>query len=485
MTLIPADFTPLDPGLNHVPGTVARVHLMGICGTAMAALAALLSGQGIEVRGSDAGAYPPVSDFLSAREIPVFDGYGAGNLAWGPDLVVVGNVIRRDNPEVLALAMAKTPFVSMPTALSHFFVADAVSLVVCGTHGKTTTASILASALDHAGLDPGFMIGGIVRGFEANYRLGAGPHRVLEGDEYDTAFFDKGPKFPHYRPQMAILTSVEFDHADIFADFAAVRAVFSRLAVIIPPDGILVVNHDDAAAVEIASRAGGEVISYGFGAGADWRITGICPTPAGMTFVLCGPDREIPLTVPMPGAYNAANAAAVAVLLVRLGLDDGEIAAGIAAFAGVKRRQEVRGEENGIMVIDDFAHHPTAVAATLAGLREHYPGRRLIAVFEARSNTSRRRLFQSRFVAAFDAADLVCVREPEPLRGIATDELFSAADLVCDLKRRGIAACYFDSPAAIVAFLRTGAVAGDVIAVLSNGGFDDIHAHILSMLRRR
>jgi len=458
---------------------------MGICGTAMGALAVMLAEMGMEVRGSDAGVYPPMSDFLASRDISIFDGFAPENLSWGPDLVVVGNVIRRDNPEVAALAAAKIPFLSMPQALSRFLIADAIPLVVCGTHGKTTTSAILASSLHHAGLDPGFMIGGIVKGFEANYRLVGGEYRVLEGDEYDSAFFDKGPKFPHYRPRVAILTSVEFDHADIFADLAAVKKTFSCLARVMPGDGLLVVNHDNPTAMGIAAGAGCEVVSYGFGEGAHWRIRDLVHTAGGMVFVLSGEGRRINIELPMSGDYNAANAAAVAVVLARLGLSGAEIAAGFAVFAGVKRRQEVRGEEGGVMVIDDFAHHPTAVAVTLAGLKQRYPWRRQIAVFEARSNTSRRRIFQERFARAFDSADLVCVREPEPLRGVSGDELFSASGLAGDLTARGIRAAWFRTPGDIVAFLNQESVRGDLIVILSNGGFGGIHEGILTMLRAR
>ncbi len=478
-------FHPLSEELNFIPEGVGRVHLMGVCGTAMGALAAMLSEQGVAVRGSDAAVYPPMSDFLEYRGIPVFSGYDRSNLDWDPDLVVVGNVIRRDNPEIRALAAKNIPYASMPQALARFLIAAGHSLVVCGTHGKTTTSSILAGALFAAGLDPGFMIGGILKEFDSNYRIGSGIHRVLEGDEYDTAFFDKGPKFPHYRPQTAILTSVEFDHADIFPDFAAVKDVFSRLPAIMPPDGLLVVNHDDPVAREIGQGALCDVVSYGLKEGADWRLDRITPTGTGIDFVLAGPEMSIPLSLPMPGIYNAMNAAAVAVVLSNLGLSEEKIAAGISGFAGVKRRQEVRGEAGGVTVIDDFAHHPTAVAATLAGLRDLYRGRRLVAVFEARSNTSRRNVFQDRFARAFDSADLVCVRESEPLRGVEPGELFSARRLVDDLRARGRDAHYFPAAGDIIDFLEKSLVSGDVVAVLSNGAFDDIHNHILSMLRQR
>jgi len=478
-------FAPLDPGLNRMPEAVRRVHLMGVCGTAMGALAAMLAEMGMEVRGSDSGVYPPMSDYLAARRIPVSEGFRPENLAWRPDLVVVGNVIRRDNPEIAALARAAVPYLSMPQALAGFFIKDARSLVVCGTHGKTTTAAMLASALFSAGFDPGFVIGGILKGFDANFRIGSGRICVLEGDEYDTAFFDKGPKFPHYRPGIAILTSVEFDHADIFADFGAVKKTFARLPAVLPDDGLLVVNGDDPEAVRIAALARCRVESYGTGKGCGWRMVDPVADGEGMSFLLRGPDCELRLRLPMSGLHNCMNAAAAAVALINAGVAEEDAAAGIAGFAGVRRRQEVRGEAFGVTVIDDFAHHPTAVAVTLEGLRNRYRGRRLIAVFEARSNTSRRRVFQERFAQAFAAADAVFVREPEPLLGVEADELFSASRLVDDLARQGIRAELGPDPEAIVVRLEEFLMPGDVVAVLSNGGFGNIHERLLAMLRGR
>ena len=478
-------FSPLDPAGNRIPERVRRVHLMGACGTAMGALAAMLVEMGMEVRGSDAGVYPPMSDYLAARGIPLFDGYRPGNLDWGPDLVVVGNVIRRDNPETAGLAARRIPFVSMPQALAAFLVRDRRSLVVCGTHGKTTTAAMIASGLAAAGREPGFMIGGILKGFDANFRIGSGRDVVLEGDEYDTAFFDKGPKFPHYRPKIAVLTSVEFDHADIFPDFGAVRKTFARLPAVLPDDGILLVNGDDPEAVRIAALARCRVESFGAGEDCRWRLLDPAAAGEGMAFLLCGPDLELRVRLPMSGRHNCMNAAAAIAALVSAGLSGEEAAAGLAAFAGVRRRQEVRGEAFGVTVIDDFAHHPTAVAATLEGLRVRYQGRRLVAVFEARSNTSRRRVFQERFARAFAAADYVFVREPEPLRGVGEEELFSASRLVDDLAGRGIGAELGPDPGAIVARLVEFLVPGDVVAVLSNGGFGNIHERILAALKQR
>ncbi len=474
----------LDPARNRRPDRVRAVHMMGICGTGMGALAGMLQEAGYQVRGSDENVYPPMSEFLARRGIPVHRGYAPENLEPSPDLVVVGNVIRRDNPEVRALAAAAVPYLSFPQALAEFFIRDKVSLVVCGTHGKTTTASLLASALHEAGRDPSFMIGGIVRGFERNFRLGGGDCFVVEGDEYDTAFFDKGPKFLHYRPRVAILTSVEFDHADIFADFAAVKAVFQRLVASLPPDGLLVACFDDPAVRELAADAPCPVAGYGTGPDCRWCLMA-CDAGTGRFMVRRDGEAYGEFTVSLPGRHNALNALAVLVVLDWLGLEKDVIAAGLAGFAGVRRRQEVRGEVDGITVIDDFAHHPTAVRETLAALAAAYPGRRVVAVFEPRTNSSRRRIFQEVYATAFDQADRVLVREPLPHHAIAPDELFSAARLADDLRARGIPAAHFPDADAIIETLAAEARSGDVIAILSNGGFEDIHRRLLAALADR
>ncbi len=477
-------FHPLDPAANRMPAQVRAVHLMGICGTGMGALAGMLQEAGYAVRGSDENPYPPMSDFLARRHIPVASGYRPENLEPRPDLVVVGNVVRRDNPEVRALAAAGIPYLSLPQAVTGFFVQDRLSIVVCGTHGKTTTASLLASALATAGRDPSFLVGGILRGLDSSYRLGSGGCFVVEGDEYDTAFFDKGPKFLHYRPRVAVLTSVEFDHADIFADFAAVQEVFRRLVAVLPPDGLLVACFDDPVVRELAGAAPCAVAAYGSGAACGWRLAA-CDPGAGRLEVERNGAAYGTFTVPLPGRHNALNGLAVIAVLDWLGVDRQRIAAGLAGFAGVRRRQEVRGEAAGVTVIDDFAHHPTAVRETLAAIRARYAGRRLVAVFEPRTNSSRRRVFQQAYAAAFASADRVLVREPVPHRAIPRAEMFSAARLAADLRERGIPAAHFPDAGAIVARLTAEARPGDVVVVLSNGGFEDIHRRLLHSLRQR
>ncbi|MEW6426471.1 MAG: UDP-N-acetylmuramate:L-alanyl-gamma-D-glutamyl-meso-diaminopimelate ligase [Thermodesulfobacteriota bacterium] len=477
----------LDPKKNVAPAAVRRVHLMGVCGTGMGALAGMLQRAGYAVSGSDSNVYPPMSDFLRDQGISVREGYRPENLEPRPDLVVVGNVIRRDNPEALALAGAAIPYLSFPQALGHFFIGDRVSLVVCGTHGKTTTSSMLASVLASAGCEPSFMIGGIVQAFGRNFNVNDGPLFVAEGDEYDTAFFDKGPKFLHYRPKVAVITSIEFDHADIYHDLDAVVASFGKLVAILPADGLLVANLDDPVVARVAAAAACPVAGYGQGQERMWRLAAVAPVGDGTTsFEVYRNGAPYGTFVQrMGGRHNCMNATAVLAVLDHLGLAPATVAPGLAAFAGVRRRQEVRGEVAGVTVIDDFAHHPTAVAETLAALRSLYPGRRLVTVFEPRTNSSRRRVFQDAYAGAFDDGDLVLIREPLPLAGVAADEMFSAAELVAALRLRGRPAAAFADTDAILAHLAAELRPGDVAAILSNGGFDDIHARLLRLLAER
>ncbi|MFU8818934.1 MAG: UDP-N-acetylmuramate--L-alanine ligase, partial [Desulfurivibrio sp.] len=346
---------PLDPALNRPPAELRHVHLMGIGGTGMAALAGMLQSAGMRVSGSDRQVYPPMSDYLAAAGIEVMEGYRPENLAGRPDLVIVGNVIRAVNPEALALAALRIPYLSFPQALNHYFLRGKRSLVVTGTHGKTTTASLLATMLDQAGLEPGFMIGGIVQAFGRGARAANGPFFVSEGDEYDTAFFDKGPKFLHYRPEICIITSVEFDHADIYADLAAVKSSFARLVAIMPPQGALIACLDDPVVAEVCRLAPCPVLGYGESAGLTWRLTRLEISPAGTSFTVEREGKQFGrFSSRMPGRHNALNALAVIAMMDRLGVAPEIIAAGLAAFAGVRRRQEVRGEVAGVTVIDDF-----------------------------------------------------------------------------------------------------------------------------------
>jgi len=473
----------LDTALNRVPEACRYIHIMGICGTGMAALAGMLKEQGFQITGSDENVYPPMSDFLANLNIEVMVGYGAQNLTPVPDLVIVGNVIRAVNPEAVALAELHIPYVSMPQALGHFFLTDHFSLVVAGTHGKTTTSSLLATALYRAGDSPGFMIGGIVEAFGRNFRIGEGNHFVVEGDEYDTAFFNKVSKFIHYRPKFAILTSIEFDHADIFPDFDAIKASFSEFVALIPENGVLVACVDDPVVVEIAALASCPVLSYGSETNGLYQVRNLQIKGLISKFsVYKGGKKLGDFTLPLPGLHNGLNGCAVIALMDHLGFPLESIQKGLATFEGVKRRQQIRGEVNGITVIDDFAHHPTAVRETIRALHLAWPNRRLIVVFEPRTNSSRRAIFQEHYAQSFSGSNLVVVREHVPLSDVPGAEQFSSAQLVEDLCHQDIDAHYFSDTETILNFLTEQARSGDIIAILSNGGFDNIHERLLAGL---
>ena len=474
------------PSLNRFPDLVRHIHIMGVCGTGMGSLAGMLKDSGYVVSGSDENIYPPMSDFLASCNIDINNGYGAENLVPQPDLVVVGNTIKKTNPEAQALAGLGIPYVSFPQALGHYFLKNKTSLVVTGTHGKTTTSALLASLLHAAGRDAGFMIGGLVQAFGRNYNLGNGQYFVVEGDEYDTAFFDKGPKFLHYQPHIAILTSIEFDHADIYADIDEIKSAFKRLVAIMPANGCLVACLDDPLVREVTEKANCRVIGYGLQTGLDWCLKNIRVKPGSTRFdVMYQGKPYATFNSPMPGRHNGLNSLAVIAVLAQLGIDRDAVIAGLQNFEGIKRRQEVRGIVDGITVIDDFAHHPTAVRETLAALKEAYNGHRLLAVFEPRTNSSRRRVFQKTYVASFDHADQVITREPIALTNIPEDQRFSSRELTADLAARGKDARYFGTTEEIIAYLVSHTRPGDVIAILSNGGFDNIHTRLLNQLAAR
>lgn len=451
----------------------------------MAALAGMLQTKGHKVQGSDANVYPPMSDLLADLGIKIFDGYAARNLACKPDLVIVGNVIRKDNPEAEELAKLKIPFLSFPQALAHFFIQDRISLVAAGTHGKTTTCSLLASTLFHGNEDPSFMIGGIVREFASNFRLGNGKHFVSEGDEYDTAFFDKESKFLHYRPDIAIITSLEFDHADIFNDLEAIKEAFRKFVALLPETGLIIAHLEDENVRDVVSKAKCRVVGYGKDSSNYWQISNV-EVCDGVTSFDAYKDCRLfgSFQVQLPGLHNGLNALAVIAAADEAGLSPEQIYPGLASFGGVKRRQEVRGIVDGITVIDDFAHHPTAVQETLNALKLSYGNRRLIAVFEPRTNSSRRSIFQQQYTTAFDSSDITILRTPVPLDNIPDELHFSSSQLADDLIAKGLDAHCFDNADQIIEFLAGMVKSGDVIAILSNGGFENIHARMLERLKK-
>jgi UDP-N-acetylmuramate: L-alanyl-gamma-D-glutamyl-meso-diaminopimelate ligase len=472
------------------PVTIRRIHLVGVAGTGMGAFAGMLKASGHEVTGSDQNVYPPMSEMLRAWAIPVLTPYDPANLdIVKPDLVVIGNVIRRVNPEATEVRARRLPQMSFPAALGAFFLRDRHSVVVTGTHGKTTTTALLGHVLAASGRDPSFLVGGISRNYDASYRLGAGPHFVVEGDEYDTAYFDKGPKFLHYRPRTAILTSVEFDHADIFRDLPHYEAAFERFVRLLPPDGCLAVSAAYPNALRIARGSAARVVTYGLPAssgdasGVDYAATDLVQGPAGARFRVLERDRALGVaTLPGGGAHNVENALGVVAAARALGLEFEEIARGLATFTGVRRRQEVRGEVGGVVVIDDFAHHPTAVSATIAAIQARFPGRRLWAAFEPRSNTSRRRLHQGEYVEALAGAACVALKVPEPHDMVPADQRLDADQVVADLRARGVDARAEADVDRLVRAVADGARPGDVVLVMSNGAFGGFIDRLLTAL---
>jgi UDP-N-acetylmuramate: L-alanyl-gamma-D-glutamyl-meso-diaminopimelate ligase len=452
-----------------------RIHLLGICGTGMAGLAGILKELGHTVSGSDEHVYPPMSTFLEGLGIPIKNGYRPENLEPAPDVVVVGNVIRRENPEAQAVLDQDLPRLSLPEALNRFLVGDRRSIVVAGTHGKTTTTSLIAWLLHATGRDPGFMVGGIAKNFHSNYRVGQGPCVVLEGDEYDTAFFDKRPKFIHFQPSLTVLTSVEFDHADIYADLDAVKQAFEAFLAQTPPVSTILACGDALLVKEVCRRAAGRVEYYGLGEDVTWRAVGINPGNGGARFTLLKDGAPWgDFFVPLLGAHNVLNATAALAIMAEVGASPGELQEALQDFQGVKRRLEVACEPQTVLVLDDFAHHPTEVAATLTAVRQEYPGRRLLAVFEPRTNTSRRKVFQEPYVKALQDADLILVREPPDLWKVPEEEQFSSWQLVQDLIAGGKKAFYFPTTDHLLHSLLRGLRPNDVVVVMSNGNFDHL-----------
>jgi UDP-N-acetylmuramate: L-alanyl-gamma-D-glutamyl-meso-diaminopimelate ligase len=482
--LTPSPDPLLSPALNALPPVIRHIHLMGICGTGMASLAGMLKQRGYQISGSDQNVYPPMSLFLENLAISVMPGYSPQNLNPKPDLVIVGNVITRENPEAIALSHLHIPYLSMPQALKAFAFEDKKSIVISGTHGKTTTASLACWILENAGMDPSFMVGGIPGNFQGGFKIGRGPYFVIEGDEYDTAFFDKGPKFLHYSPWVVILTSIEFDHADIYRNLDHVTDSFRNLIRLIPHDGLLIANGDDPAVTAQSEEAACPVVTYGFGKGVDLRAVHVGGGEKGteLTVQHAG-GKSMVFRSPLYGRHNISNLLSTLCLSKFLGIDHTTLADALRSFGGVKRRQEIMGEQRGILVIDDFAHHPTAVRETVHAVKEKYKGRRLIAVFEPRSNSSRRNVFQRAYAASFGNADLVMVPEPILTEKIPPEQRFSSAKLAQDLSDQGIKAFCFPNSNRLLEDLVARTRPGDVVLFMSNGAFDNLPERFLSELR--
>jgi UDP-N-acetylmuramate: L-alanyl-gamma-D-glutamyl-meso-diaminopimelate ligase len=465
-------------------GDARRIHLIAICGVAMSALAGMLKQRGYAVSGSDENVYPPISTLLERLGISIRQGFHAANLADRPDLVVVGNKVSRTNAEVEALLASDLAYVSLPQALAELFIGDRRSVVVAGTHGKTTSTAMLAWVLEQAGRDPSVMVGGDALDFGGNYKLGGGPDVVLEGDEYDTAFFDKGPKFLHYRAQALLLTAVEFDHADIYRDLAHVKDAFRQLVRLLPPAAPLVVASDFRHARDVAKK---HATVIAFGLGAEWQATNLRDNGTYTIFdIVHDGTTECTARIQPPGGINARNALGVYVMARALGLRSVDILPGLQSFRGVARRQELVGEFRGIALVDDFAHHPTAVAGVIAAVRSRYPRRRLWAIFEPRSNTSRRKVFQREYTEAFAAADQVIIGGVfhKSTDAVAETDLFSPDQLAEDLVARGTPARAIAEVDAIAAALGAEAHPGDVILLMSNGSFGGLRDKLVTALHR-
>ncbi len=470
------------------PGPGAHVHFIAVCGVGTGSLAGLLRQRGYRVTGSDENVYPPMSTFLERIGIDILPGFSEAHLGDGPDLVVIGNAVSRGNPEAEAVLRRGIPHVSLPQALGRFLIDGKHSLVVAGTHGKTTTTSLMSWVLVAAELDPSFFIGGIPVNFGSGFRFGQGSWVVLEGDEYDSAFFDKGPKFLHYRPERVILTSLEFDHADIYRDLEHLKGAFRRLVGIVPPGGSLLVCDEVAHAIDFLDEASCPVRSYGLGESADWQARDIRAGGGRIGFTPCHQGvAEGPVEVPLIGRHNARNALAVYAAAREMGLSPSVIRSAMAAFRGVRRRQEIAGDAAGVLVIDDFAHHPTAVADTIAAVRDAWPGRRLWAVFEPRSQTSRRRVFLTEFARALALSDRIVLPDLYHPEKIPEEDRLSSAELVDLINRaRGDgAAMYLPGVDDIARVVVRDAAERDIVLVMSNGSFGGLPEKIVAGLRQR
>jgi len=462
-----------------------RIHLIGICGTAMATLAAMLKSKGHDVRGSDHNVYPPMSDFLRQQDITILEGYSPDHITADLDLVVVGNAISRRNTELEEVLDRKIRYCSLPEAVRDHFLWAARSVVITGTHGKTTTTSLAGWLLAHGGADPSVLIGGIAENFEGSYRIGGGRDFVIEGDEYDSAFFDKTAKFLKYLPDIAVVGNIEFDHADIYADLDEIRLAFRRFVNLIPRRGLLLLGADNADALALKDKALCRVETFGLSNDAEWQAHDITIASASTTFsVRRGGTPVGTFEVPLLGSYNVRNALAAIAVGAAVGLATDTMAEGLRKFRGVRRRLQHRGTAAGVAVYDDFAHHPTAIGETLDGVRSAFPDRRIWAIFEPRSATACRRIFQSEFARALSKADRVVV--PAVFRSTLPEaERLSPEALITDLQSNGVEARYIPQVDDIVTTVAREARDGDLVIVMSNGGFEDIHRKLLAALEAR
>src|SRR5213594_3574958 len=446
---------------------IRSIHFVGICGTAMASAAAAMRDQGFQISGSDQNVYPPMSSFLAERKIEVMSGYAERNLAQRPDLVVIGNAISRGNPEAEAVLEKKLRYCSLPELLKECFIRGKRSLVVSGTHGKTTTASLLTWVFEHNGLNPSYLIGGIPNNLGQGARFTESEWFIVEGDEYDTAFFDKRSKFVHYLPEVAIINNLEFDHADIFDNVAAIQRSFSHFIRLIPRNGWLLANGDDPNLAPLLNVSHCPVKRFGLGDDNAVRAFNLKLAPTASEFEI--PSFKFHLN--LIGELHVRNALAVVACAKHCGLSNKQLQSAFDTFRGIKRRMEVRGIAGGVTVVDDFGHHPTAIRETLRALRIKYPHQKIWAVFEPRSNTTRRNVFQTELASAFADADAVVVAQVARLELLSPPERLDPARLMQEVQAAGKAAAYLPDVETIVNHVTKNVQGGDVVCVFSNGGF--------------
>jgi len=462
-----------------------RIYFLAICGTAMASLAAMLKQMGYEVYGSDSGVYPPMSTFLAEQGIPVYDGFDPAHVHPQPDWVVVGNVISRGNPEIEEILDRHIPYLSLPEALREFCIRGRRSIVVTGTHGKTTTTSLLAWMFECAGRNPSFLIGGIPNNFGRGFQIGRGREIILEGDEYDSAFFDKAAKFLRYLPDIGVINHVEFDHADIYSSLDEIKLAFRRFVNLLPRNGLLAACYDFEAVREVCTRALCPVQSFGLNPDLYWSATDIRQTAAGQTFTVQRQGEPwLQVQLPMYGDHNIRNALAAIAVAEHAGRAAETMAAALASFKNVKRRLELKGEARGVQVYDDFVHHPTAIDETLAGFRRLHPNKRIWALFEPRTATTRRSVFQNEMAHAFRHADGVLVSAVDRPDKAPAGQLFSCERLIADLQQNRQEAYYIEKVNDMVPFLLARLKPEDVVITFSNGFFGGIHDKMLQALRQ-
>jgi UDP-N-acetylmuramate: L-alanyl-gamma-D-glutamyl-meso-diaminopimelate ligase len=461
-------------------------HLSGIGGAAMTPLAGMLAESGHRVTGSDAGVYPPASTLLQSLGIAWNNGFDAANLNLTPDIVVIGNALSRGNPEVEAVLDNKIPYRSLPQTLEEFFLPGHDSLVVTGTHGKTTTTSMLSWILHHAGRKPNFLIGGVAENFGRSFGLGGGREFVLEGDEYDSAFFDKAPKFLHYHPQEMILTSIEFDHADIYENLAAIELQFRRLVNLVPKSGRIVAWGESDSVRGVLQKAYCPVETYGFAPEVDWFVDDLEIRDGETHFRISHRGEEVARTkMALAGRHNVLNATAAAAIAHGRGVSGEAIAEAMAEFRGVLRRLEIKGETSGVLVVDDFAHHPTAIRATIDAARHRWPGRKLWAVFEPRSNTMRRKVFEKALAESLATADAAVLGAVNRANLLSDAERMSPARVLDTITAAGHSAEGFETAEEIAEYLADKTQPGDLVLVMSNGSFDGLCGKLLRKLQER